>query len=412
MVTNNPNLILLAHSGKQHSYHVAKSLKDLGRLYEFHTSSYIRNKTTQDLLLKVGDKFFSKRFLEGLYGKEIKPNWRFEIPELVASKIGKSRRSIQMAVFNRDVKFDQYMSSILLRSKANLFWGFQGSCHNALRTAGQMGMPSICELATGHVVESIHLLSEERKMNPDWADSFDNLDFPKDYELRLREEPHIAKNILAASTFTKRTLVKDGVPLDKIKILPLGFELDHIDYKIPGESNVNGPLKLLYTGRITQRKGVSYLLEAMKRLKGVASLDMIGFVHGKGAGLRKYREHIHLRPPLHQYDLFKEYWKYDALVLPSIFEGFGLVIVEAMAAGLPVITTTHTIGGDIIKHQKNGYLVNIRDVDGIVAAVQDLAHRSYEDKMEMRLKARESALDLSWQNYTYKLQKLLKQLEA
>ena len=67
--------------------------------------------------------------------------------------------------------------------------------------------------------------------------------------------------------------------------------------------------------------------------------------------------------------------QHDVLVFPSLFEGFGQVITEAMAQGTPVITTERTAGPDIIEHEKNGWLVNAGSAEAITAILEQLLLR-------------------------------------
>lgn len=404
-----PNKVFLSHSGKQHSYHTAKALNDNLLLGEYHTSSYVSNRSIQKIIEYSGNNFFSRRYLKGLSGKKIHSNWRYELNEFVLNRFSKDRSIIQKAVYQRDVSFDRHIASKLRKSDSNIFWGFQGSCYNSLKEARNNGKITVCELSTGHVLESISILSEEAKLNPDWADSFDNLYFPSDYKVRLENEPFVADKVIAASNFTRGTLLKAGVPEEKIKVLPLGFDSRFIPFD-DSRPNTIGPLKLLYTGRVTQRKGISYLLEAMKSLQSIAELDIIGFVHGSGKGLRPFKNYYKIYPSLSQHDLFCAYSNYDVLVLPSLFEGFGLVILEALAAGLPVITTRNTIGADIIKDHLNGFLVDIRSSKGIEEAVNMFVSKSDEERYQMRLNARRTALMYTWDNYAKEVSSFINEI--
>lgn len=401
--------ILLAHSGKQHSYQVAKALLDVHALDTFYTSSYIRNSNVQQLLRD--HTFWSRRFLSGLGGKKVDANWRFEIPEIILRKaLGKHPR-VQQAVYHRDVNFDNYVSRKLTNSNANMYWGFQGSCYKSLQTASERGMQTVCELATAHVKSAKRILGEEQQLHPEWADSIDNLIFPAAYEHRLEEEPHRADYVVAASDFTRQTLVEDGVSENKIIQLPLGFDMDHIPYRL--KERKGRPLKLLYAGTLTQRKGIKYLLEAMQRFKKEeVELHCIGGVQGSGKGLLPYKQNYVYHSPVSQQELFSQYAHYDALVLPTLFEGFGLVIVEAMAAGLPVITTRHSFGTELIQHEHNGYLVPIRDVNGIAEAISQLLNLSDEAYGEMSQLARSAVLDYSWQAYRARLKTVVDKISS
>ncbi len=72
-------MITLSHSGKQHSYQTAKALYKLALLDKFYTSSYITNERLQKYFLKKGDKYWTRRFIDGLPGNRVDANWRFEI---------------------------------------------------------------------------------------------------------------------------------------------------------------------------------------------------------------------------------------------------------------------------------------------------------------------------------------------
>ena len=109
---------------------------------------------------------------------------------------------------------------------------------------------------------------------------------------------------------------------------------------------------------------------------------------------------------------FQEYVNYDALILPSVFEGFGLVIVEATAAGLPVITTAHTIGPDIISNDVNGYVIPIRNSIAIADCVERLLNKSNEELLAMRYASRDAAEDYSWKKYMIRLGDILDHISS
>jgi starch synthase len=309
------------------------------------------------------------------------------------------------------MSFDSYVAEQLHGRKSDVFWGFQGSCHDSLKAAKASGKIAVCELATAHVTEAKRILGEEAQLHPEWADSIDNLVFPAHYEQRLAQEPHLADKVVAASAFTKQTLIAAQIPENKIITLPLGAAIDHVPFQLNSQDKISKrPLKLLYAGTVTQRKGIKYLLEAMKLLeKGTATLEIVGGVQGSGQAFRSYSGYEY-RAAVSQMELFQMYRDYDALVLPTVFEGFGLVIVEAMAAGLPVITTSHSIGPDLIKNNENGYIVPIRDTPALVKAIEALRRKSDDEYLAMRVAARQSAEQYSWETYQQRLKLILEKI--
>lgn len=400
--------ILLSHSGKQHAYHVAKAMDDLGYLKKFYTSSYIKNKKLQQFLLKNNNQYWTRRFIKNLYGSKIDANWRFELKEIIYRKIYGKNQKTQIAVYNRDQAFDKYVSKEIKTTEANVFWGFQGSCYESLKTANVMNKISVCELATAHISAAKEILGEEVELHTEWADSIDNFVFPDGYEQRLKEEPHRADFVIAASEFTKQSLLNDGIDEKKIIYLPLGFDNSAIPY-YPKQYKNNAKVKLLYAGTITQRKGIKYLLEAIKILNDKnIELHIIGGIQGSGKALQKYQNHFVYHSPVSQKEIFKAYNDYDILVLPTIFEGFGLVIVEAMAAGVPVITTNHSIGAEIINDKENGYIVPIRDAEAIAKAIANFKLLKPDEKQKMSENAYQSVLKYSWKQYAINLETVIK----
>jgi glycosyltransferase involved in cell wall biosynthesis len=388
----------------------------LGLLEKFYTSSYISSGFLQHLLEKSEDNFWSRRYISGVPGHLVDANWRFEFPEIILRKIQGKSPAVQRAVYRRDVKFDRYVANQIINSKYSrenkkpIFWGFQGSCHASLTAANNAGLLSVCELSTAHVPSAKRILGEEARLHPEWAASMDNLVFPMAYEKRLEEEPQLAKRVIAASSFTRDTLLEAGIPGEKISILPLGFDPECISYRENADDRLaSRPLKLLYAGTVTQRKGIKYLLEAMHLLKAGKDVELhiIGGIQGPEEPLKQYKGLYIYHGSVSQDELFRRMGDYDALVLPTVFEGFGLVILEAMAAGLPVITTSHSVGPEIITNGKNGYIVPVRDISGIVNAINFLREKSNEEFREMRRNAREAALGFSWENYGLRLKKLV-----
>jgi len=395
----------VSHAGKQHSYHLAYALKMLDKLQGFYTSSYVEQEWLQKLVIQSGNQFFTRRFKDGLSAPFVHSHWKFELKEAIMRKLQGKSMAVQNQVYQRDSDFDKMMAKKLSGIESSHFWGFQGSCHDSLVAAKASGKTAICELATAHVIQAKKILAKEARLQPEWADSIDNLYFPPTYEKRLEEEPQLADVVIAASGFTKWTLTESGIPEDKIRVLPLGFEAEKIPYVLPEKGISNRPLRLLFAGTATQRKGISYLIEAMKAIGKTPDIELhiVGGIQGSGTALWKNEEWFHYHKPVSQYEMFRLYQDFDALVLPTIFEGFGLVIVEAMAAGLPVITTAHSMGPEVIESEKNGWLVPIRNPNAIAEAILSLRNLNDTQYLNMRQNARKAALQFTWENYAKNL---------
>jgi starch synthase len=162
-------------------------------------------------------------------------------------------------------------------------------------------------------------------------------------------------------------------------------------------------LKVLFAGSLGQRKGLSYLLKAVAMLKTPVELTLLGKKTAEGCApldeaTRKYR----WIPTLNHESVLREMHNHDVLVFPSLFEGFGLVISEAMAQGTPVITTAHTAGPDLIEEGVDGFIVPIRSANAIAEKL-DLLSSDRERLWAMKAAARQKARIQDWKIYRNRL---------
>jgi len=199
----------------------------------------------------------------------------------------------------------------------------------------------------------------------------------------LREEEifTVADTVTVASSFAARTYVEAGVPVEKLHVIPLGVRLENFKKTAepPAES-----FDVLFAGSISLRKGVPYLLEAFARLNKINK--HMRFAGHVDASLKQ----VLSRLPLHDVEflgsltphrLAETMSRSHVLVLPSVEDGFGMVMAQAMACGCPVICSTNTGGADLLTDGVEGFIVPIRDPDAIVVRLQELADDPERQRM-------------------------------
>jgi len=153
-------------------------------------------------------------------------------------------------------------------------------------------------------------------------------------------------------------------------------------------------------GSLGQRKGLSYLLKAIDMLGSSAvELTLVGQPPSGNCGpLRTaLTTHRHLVSLAHA-SVLAEMRRHDVFVFPSLFEGFGLVLLEAMSQGLPVITTAHTGGPDFMTDGQDGFLVPIRSAAAIAEKLE-LLHQNRDRLAQMSEAALNTARLSSWMDY-------------
>jgi glycosyltransferase involved in cell wall biosynthesis len=128
--------------------------------------------------------------------------------------------------------------------------------------------------------------------------------------------------------------------------------------------------RLIYSGRISAQKGIAVAIEALELLPG-ASLTLIG--PRDPAFVEDPPERVAIRPPVPRGQLARVYGAHDVLVFPVLWnEPWGLVPLEAMAVGLPVIATGTGGGAEYLEHERNCLLVEPGDARGLADAADRL----------------------------------------
>jgi starch synthase len=215
---------------------------------------------------------------------------------------------------------------------------YEDGAQETFAAAGRAGIPRIYDLPipywrTGHA-----LLDAEAEANPSWAPLLGGLKDPAWLLDRKDRELESADLVLTASALSTLS-VREVAPDKPLVQIPYGCPPPS-DTIRPSEK---GPLRVLYVGSLTQRKGLSYLFEAMRTLGTSAQLTVVGSGAPAQSDLLSaaLAENTHIPKVPHQH-MAAVMRRHDVLILPSLVEGFGLVINEALAQGLPVVATDRT----------------------------------------------------------------------
>ncbi len=224
---------------------------------------------------------------------------------------------------------------------------------------------------------------------------------------RAKAEYALADHLIVPSEYAKTTFTQAGFSPLKISVVPYGVDLqrfrkarDTIDYET-GER----VFRILYVGRIAPEKGVHYLIRAFQRLNlPSAELLLIGSMDSTMQGLiddvSQHNPRIRASGHSPHVELCRHYQASSVMVLPSVSDGFGLVILEAMASGLPVIVTTNT--GVVIRDGVEGFVIPIRDVEALQERMLWL-YEHPQSRREMGQAASERAREFTWQHYGERL---------
>lgn len=213
------------------------------------------------------------------------------------------------------------------------------------------------------------------------------------------DEARLADFIYANSKLTADSLISAGFPAGKILKIPNGITAIAPEDRIALDFTPS-PAVFLYAGPVSARKGAHYLLMAWKKLRPGRSAKLL--LYGAMSLPRKYVETFVDDAVFHgsvpRSKLSTAYLGASALVFPTLCDGFGEVIGEAMAHGLPVITTRNAGAAEFIEDGVNGFLVPARDASAL-AEKMEWCIRHPQRLLEMRRAALESARRWTWEEF-------------
>jgi len=276
-------------------------------------------------------------------------------------------------------------------------YAYEDGALATFRAAKRLGISCYYDLPIGYWRAGQKIFEQQREERPEWSVTLAGLQNSEEKLLRKDEEIYLADKIYVASKFTAEALREFPGKLPRVEVIPYGFP--PATEKRSYSQSQNDPLKILFVGALTQRKGIANLLEAVDRFKDHVSLTLVG-----------RKPHLPCKPLDHH--LAKHKWistlphgevlklmrAHDVLIFPSLFEGFGLVITEAMSQGTPVITTDRTAGPDILEDGVEGWIVKPGSTSALEVAIDHLLS-SRSSVIEAGKAAMERARKRPWEVY-------------
>lgn len=180
-----------------------------------------------------------------------------------------------------------------------------------------------------------------------------------------------AARVAPWSEWAARSVVSDyGVEAGRVQAINPGVDLTAFKWAQAPKPRAPGPVKLLFVGGDFDRKGGADVLDVfLHRLSGDAELHL---VTGADAAVSHPRVHVHKNIAAYSPAWRALYQDADVFVLPTHFEAFGLVFMEAMAAGLPVVGTNINAIPEMVTHGETGLLVPPRDRPALAQSLHAL----------------------------------------
>ena len=402
-------MIILSHpTGNQNSRQAALALGEAGQLQQFVTAAHFGS---DDPLVRLAPPALRRELLRRDFDDVVAPTRIAsvarvrELTRLSAPRLGLPRltaRETGWACVDKVYHaVDRAVARRIRRGAAvDGVYAYEDGALESFRAARERGIARLYELPIGYWRTHRRLCREEAELQPEWAHTWQaSLDSEaklarKDSELAL------ATQVIVPSRFVADSLSDYPGQLPPVAVVPYGCPPPIA----PADRRwyAGGVLRVLYVGGLSQRKGLSYLLDALRPLGDAVTLTVIGT--GDGAAMIDAR-HQQLGSVPHA-RVLEQMRLHDVFVFPTLFEGYSLAIAEALSQGLPVVTTANSGAADIIQHGVQGLIVPIRDSASITAELEELM-RSPERLRGMGHAALARAASWTWADYRHRLREVV-----
>ncbi|MEO8559073.1 MAG: glycosyltransferase family 4 protein [Rhodospirillales bacterium] len=291
-----------------------------------------------------------------------------EWTERLATKVGWPRAADFFNVAGNR-KFQRGVIRLLAREPAQRIWGYDTSCADVFARA-KPDIVRVLDRSIGHPRALRAILEREQALAPEFFMSSSGK--PSDAGIEEADrELALADHIVVGSRFCADTMLEAGAAPEKLHVVPYGYDEELFDGARPVRVDLGKlPVRFLFVGTVTPRKGVHHLFEAFRRIpREQAILTVGGPLAIPPKVMARYQGHIDYLGTLSRAEVARELARAHCFIFPSLFEGGGIVLYEAIAAGLGLIHSRAT--GDAVQEGgSNGIRLDAVSVETIQAAIE------------------------------------------
>jgi glycosyltransferase involved in cell wall biosynthesis len=398
----------------------ARALFEAGELDRFITSvRYDPQSAAQRRLCALGracglpiEARLKRRIITEIPLSKVESHPWGEIARLLSGFFDRSGRLTDLVWERAEPAFDRLVAR-RVRADHDAVYGFEYSSLATFTRARELGVRVVYDMPAPEPRFVQKLLETEIDRLPELRTAYHRHTAAREERRigRRRAEWNSADLVIAASRFTRDSFAQADLDIAKVRVVPYGAPP-----AIPREEAVNGgsrkdeQLRLIWAGTFSIRKGAHYLLDAWRQggFGRHAQLKVFGSVTLPDRLLHPPPENVEFVGSLPRSSLMEHYRTSDALIFPTLCDGFGMVVTEAWSRGLPVITTNRAGAADLLQPRQNGLLIPAGDAAAIGGAIDwCLAHRN--ELHAMREASLATAAGWQWSDYRQSLTSTLRQ---
>jgi hypothetical protein len=376
---------IISQIGARQHYGVPRGFVQSGNLRLMYTDAWCR--FGHPLLLKGTARMraFAGRYHPGLPPEKVRA---FTTRAIIDRNIHPPRTDSIQEGYKNWLRVGRWYSAAVGKDLAgqnldparDVFFGFNTACLETFAVLNDRGVTTICDqIDPGEVEEQI--VADEDAKWPGWQKRPGRI--PGVYWERMRAEWAAASMILVNSEWSKQALIRQGVSAGKMFIVPVAYEPENRQPVVRDRND--GVFNVLWIGSVNLRKGIQYLIEAARLLQSNRRIriTVAGPVLISNMAVNSAPPNMEFIGRVTRDQTERMYRGADVFVIPTVSDGFAITQVEAMAQGLPVITTPNC--GDVVTHGIDGLIVPACDPGALADAIGSLeADRQRVREMSVR----------------------------
>jgi glycosyltransferase involved in cell wall biosynthesis len=395
--------VTVFHPGTQHSWQTALALQQLGRLESYRTSIFYQPDRLPYKLERYLPAAMARRAAAefrrfshpGLDPALVQTVGLAEWAERIAARAGMRGLAQRIDRFGNR-QFVRHLASTIASDKPFALWGYNGSSLSSFELAKAHGRTCILDRTNGDFRVYNAMMDDIAERYGDWFLPIERKVSDADIAADEREY-RLADAILVGSPFAAETIrqaVPDPAVTGKMRVLNYCYdEALFANVPPPHPRPASGPVRFLFMGLAIPRKGIHHVLEAIARIpREQAELTIVGDLKIPPKMFAPFADRVTWIPPVARADVPAIMARHDVLLLPSYFEGAGIVLYEALAAGCALIQSNRCA---LAVTPETGIMLDRVDTDAVEQAMRAaLADRD-------RLDAWRQAAPREAQDYTF-----------
>jgi glycosyltransferase involved in cell wall biosynthesis len=366
------------HPGTQHSWQTALALQQLGRLEWFATSLFYKpdewpyriERYLSGSLRKRVEREFSRLAMPELDPQLVHTVGAIEWLQRITNRMGMRETALRLDAWGNRT-FVRHLARFIAAPGELGLWGYSGSARASFAFAKPLGRTLILDRTIGDH-RAYNRMTDELQANfGEWFVPVERR-VPNATIASDEEEYALADHILVGCEYAARTLREWSTSpgtADKIRVLDYCFNASHFA-GIPAPSPVDRkrPVRFLFLGLVIPRKGIQHVLEAIARIPASeAELTIVGDMKIPPEVFARFAGRVTYRKTVPRFEVPQIMAAHDVLLLPTYHEGAGIVLYEALAAGMGIIQSDRAA---LVATDRTGIILDRLDSESLLEAMR------------------------------------------